>query len=98
MPNTLRAPRRLGLSGGTGGGDVDESMPFFKDALAGKSTVSMVDVDDMNVGSEIEAFETVFLRRTPVRGWNTGMFGCGAEFGPCGVFAPDVGGVGICII
>lgn len=47
-----------------GAGARISSMPFLRDAPGGRSTVSTVEVDDINVGSEISALETVFFRRS----------------------------------
>ena len=58
-PKSFRVPRRLGLIGGIGGG---WSMPFFREAPGGKSTVSTFEVDEIRVGSEMSDFEIVFLR------------------------------------
>lgn len=82
-PNPKR--RRIGLIGGTGGGG---SMPFFKDAPAGKSTVSMTEVPETKIGSEISDFTIDFLRTGPVF-----PKGAGLNDAATGVFGPETGGV-----
>ena len=81
--------RRIGLIGGTGGGA--DSIPFFRDAPGGRSTVSMTDVVDKKIGSEMSALATDFLRSVPLDGiiapalaWKD----C-----PIGVEVPETGGV-----
>lgn len=54
---------RIGLIGGTGGGA--ESMPFLREAPAGRLIVSMTEVVEMNTGSEISYFAIDFFRRGP---------------------------------
>ena len=58
-------------------------MPFFKDAPAGSSIVSTLDVEDRSVGSEISALWTVFLRNSCPAGLAvvTGTGGAGAVLG-----------------
>lgn len=68
-PNIFRL---LGLAVGTGGG---VGMPFFNDAPGGRSTVSMFDVDETNVGSPMSALDTVFLRRIAPFGLPIGTWG-----------------------
>ena len=45
--------------GGKGGG---ASIPFLSEAPGGRSTVSMTEVAEMNIGSEISDFTMDFLR------------------------------------
>jgi hypothetical protein len=85
------------LIGGSGGGS---SLPFFKDAPAGKLTVSITEVVDKNMGSEISALLMDFFRSVPLVGmiaaapvWNTGAIGVEAP-DTGGVFLAEVGGIG----
>lgn len=71
-PNIFRLRGLIAGTGGVGG------IPFFSDAPGGRSTVSTLDVDETNVGSEMSALETVFLRRIAPLGLPTGT--CGALF------------------
>jgi hypothetical protein len=52
------------LIGGTGGASF--SIPFFREAPAGRLIVSMEEVVERNTGSEISDFAIDFFRRTPV--------------------------------
>lgn len=61
---SFRVPRRFGLIGGIGGAS---SIPFFKEAPGGRSTVSTFEVEDISFGSEMSAFEIVILRKPPGR-------------------------------
>lgn len=53
-------------------------MPFLRDAPAGKSTVSILDVDDTSVGSEMSNLLMVFLRSISPLGLPSGTDGIGA--------------------
>jgi hypothetical protein len=87
---------RMGLIGGTGGASC--SAPFFNEAPAGRLTVSIVDVDDMNTGSDISLFAIDFFRSMPclgciVLGLNAAALGVeGLETG--GVWFAENGGTG----
>jgi hypothetical protein len=56
--------RLIGLIGGTGGGTYG-SEPFFRDAPAGRLTVSMTEVVERKTGSEISDLAMDFLRNIP---------------------------------
>jgi hypothetical protein len=78
----------MGLIGGSGGG---VSVPFFKDAPAGKLMVSITEVVERNMGSDISALLIDFFRKVPV----VGMMAAAPELntGATGVEAPETGGV-----
>ena len=96
MPNSLRVARRRGLTGGRGGGM--SSMPFFKEAPTGKSTVPTCDVEERSAtGSEISCLLTVFLRRGTERSGGPAGSGGGVGELATGVFGPEIGGVGTCM-
>lgn len=94
-PNPKR--RLIGLIGGTGGGC---SIPFFNDAPAGRLIVSITEVVERKMGSEMSAFAMDFFRSVPVLGiiapapaLNEGSTGVEVpETG--GVFAAEYGGTG----
>ena len=68
-------------------------MPFLSDAPSGRSTVSILDVEETSVGSEIWLLDMVFLRSTPVgRGPACGIAGC-EKAAATGVLVPESGGV-----
>ena len=73
------------------------SMPLRRDAPSGKSTVSMTDVVEMSVGSEMSDFWKVLLRgpaRFAARRPDpTGATMPGAKDCPTGVEAAEIGGV-----
>jgi hypothetical protein len=96
IPKSLRVARRRGLTGGRGGGLL--SMPFFKEAPTGKSTVPTCDVEERSAtGSEISYLLTVFLRRGTVRSGGPAGIGGGVGEVATGVFGPEMGGVGTCM-
>jgi hypothetical protein len=79
----------MGLMGGTGGASF--SIPFFREAPAGRLIVSMEDVVDKNTGSEISDFAIDFFRSIPVL-----VNGCtvlGLKAAVLGVVGFDTGGV-----
>jgi hypothetical protein len=95
IPNSLRVARRRELTEGNVGG---LSMPFFKEAPAGKSTVSTFDVEDSSAtGSEISCLLMAFLRRGTVRSDGPGGIGGGVGELATGVLGPETGGVGTCM-
>lgn len=95
MPKSLRVARRRGLMGGTGGG---LSMPFLREAPAGRSMVSTFEVEERSAtGSEMSCLLTVFLRRGTWRSEGPGGIGGGVGELAEGVFGPDTGGVGACM-
>ncbi len=85
---------------GTGGGVASaaiaaiSSIPFFRLAPSGRSTVSTFEVEEMSFGSEISNLETVFLRSMPLRGWIWGRSGGGEKWEVRGVVEAERGGVG----
>lgn len=96
MPKSLRVARRRGLTGGRGGGV--SSMPFFKEAPSGKSTVPTCDVEERSAtGSEISFLLTVFFRRGTERSGGPAGIGGGVGELATGVFGPEIGGVGTCM-
>jgi hypothetical protein len=80
---------RMGLIGGTGGASY--SIPFFKDAPAGRFTVSMTDVVDTKTGSEMSDFATDFLRSIPCL--SIGWMALGLKAAVLGVAGLETGGV-----
>jgi hypothetical protein len=83
------------LTGGSGGG---LSIPFFKEAPSGKSTVPTCDVDERSAtGSEISCLLMVFFLRGTERSDGPGGIGGGVGELPTGVFGPEMGGVGTCM-
>lgn len=90
--------RLIGLIGGTGG--ASGSLPFLRDAPAGRLTVSITDVVERKTGSEMSAFAIDLFRSTPClcRGCTVlGLKACalgvvGFETG--GVWLAGNGGIG----
>jgi hypothetical protein len=78
---------RMGLIGGTGGASC--SLPFFNEAPAGRLTVSIVDVDDMNTGSDMSLFAIDFFRSIPC----LGCIVLGLNAAALGVDGLETGGV-----
>lgn len=96
MPKSLRVARRRGLTGGRGGGLL--SMPFFREAPTGRSTVPTCDVEERSAtGSEISCLLIVFLRRGTERSGGPAGIGGGVGEAATGVFGPEMGGVGTCM-
>lgn len=90
-------PKRLrrGLKAGTGG---TSSIPFMRDAPAGKSTVSMTEVVDMSLGSDISVFLMDILRFVDFlpKVADERMFTLlPGKVGAIGVEDADIGGVGL---
>jgi hypothetical protein len=95
--------RRIGFSGGTGGGLLSSSIPFLKLAPAGREIVSITDVVEIRIGSEMSVFWMDFFRgcdRALVP-WIIATGGGGiwaavgklGAAGTTGVDAPESGGV-----
>lgn len=79
----------MGLIGGTGG--ASGSLPFLRDAPAGRSTKSITDVVDRKTGSEMSALATDFFRSTPCRVRGCTVLGLKAVM--LGVVGLETGGV-----
>lgn len=80
----------MGLIGGTGGG---ASVPFLKDAPFGRLIVSMTEVVDKKMGSDISALLMDFLRRVPVEGIMAPAPTLVLKAAATGVEVPETGGV-----
>lgn len=88
---------RRGLNAGTGG---TSFIPFIKDAPAGRSTVSMTDVVEISLGSEISVFLMDIFRcvgfRPKVDDERTlGLLPAPGKEGAMGVEDAETGGVGL---
>lgn len=85
--------RRIGFIAGRGGVDCGSSIPFFREAPAGRATVSMTEVVDINLGSLMSPFWIFFCdadRPLVVPAKGTGLDG---KVYATGVEFPDMGGV-----
>ena len=80
---------RMGLRGGSGGA---LSMPFLREAPAGRLTVSMTEVVEMKTGSDISDLAIDFFRSGPAfaMGWGAAL---GLNAGITGVPGFETGGV-----
>lgn len=58
-PNIVRVWRRLGFTGGIGGALIS---PLWRDDPGGRLTVVILEVDEMNLGSEMSDLLIDFLR------------------------------------
>jgi hypothetical protein len=67
-------------------------MPFWREAPAGRLTVSMTEVVEINTGSEISDFATDFLRSGPAFAIGGGV-ALGLKAGAIGVPGLETGGV-----
>jgi hypothetical protein len=79
----------MGLIGGRGGA----SLPFLREAPGGRLTVSMTEVVDRKIGSEISAFAIDFFRSVPVLGIMAAAPALALKLGAIGVVVPETGGV-----
>ena len=80
----------MGLMGGTGGG---VSVPFLKEAPVGRLMVSMTEVVDRKMGSDISALLMDFFRSVPVEGMMAPAPTFVLKAAATGVEVPETGGV-----